>query len=376
MLEITIEEVSGPRRKIVLRGQSLPETKDDRVVLGATMARGKLGTPPGNTQADVALSSAVWLPTTLQGRWADRFMWDDRNAPTLLGFAGIGPVPRQPQNLRNPAAVASAATGIGGKAQTALQVVQAFQALNRSLQVLRLTWGPLSYYGILREFTPKWSRIEDVLWEARFEWTGDTIGPQRLRTGKRIEPSGILTVLRNAAAAVNDAYQRLGLSARLYQRLMQGSVGALEVAVAEASAKLQKLIVGALAPTNIIDDLRAAILRVQLAALDLARAVSASLPGFGEPLSARESAAADLAVLAVSREAERMAGAMAERERELAALATPDVLAAVRLGAKDLRDIATEYYGDPADWIRLMRYNGFTSSTLPPETIVLVPAKS
>jgi len=100
------------------------------------------------------------------------------------------------------------------------------------------------------------------------------------------------------------------------------------------------------------------------------------LPGFGEPLSARESAAADLAVLAVSREAERMAGAMAERERELAALATPDVLAAVRLGAKDLRDIATEYYGDPADWIRLMRYNGFTSSTLPPETIVLVPAKS
>ena len=38
MLEITIEEVSGPRRKIVLRGQSLPETKDDRVVLGATMA--------------------------------------------------------------------------------------------------------------------------------------------------------------------------------------------------------------------------------------------------------------------------------------------------------------------------------------------------
>ena len=91
MLEITIEEVSGPRRKIVLRGQSLPETKDDRVVLGATMARGKLGTPPGNTQADVALSSAVWLPTTLQGRWADRFMWDDRNAPTLLGFAGQRP---------------------------------------------------------------------------------------------------------------------------------------------------------------------------------------------------------------------------------------------------------------------------------------------
>lgn len=376
MLEIEIEETSGPRRKITLRGQSLPETNDDMPAIGATMARGKLGTPPGNTQADLALSSAVWLPTTLQGRWADRFMWDDRNAPTLVGFDGIGPIPRQAQNLRDATSAASAATGFGGRAQTALQVVQAFQALNRSLQVLRFTWGPLSYFGILREFTPKWSRIEDVRWEARFEWTGDTLGPTRLRTLKRIEAPGLLTLLKTALGVVRGAYNTLGGPARLFQRLLQASLGALEQAAAAASEKLQKLIVGALAPTKILDDLRAALLRVQLAALDLARAATAALPAFGEPMGPRETAEANLAVLALSREAERMAGAMAERERELAALATPEIIAAVRLGTRDLRDIATDYYGDPADWVRLLQYNAFTTSTLPPETIVLVPAKT
>lgn len=376
MLEIVIEEVTGPRRKIILRGQSLPETKDERPVIGGTTARGKVNTPPGNHQADIALSSAVWQGTTLQGRWSDRFMWDDRNAPILFGFDGIGALPRQPQNTRNASAAASAATGFGGRAQTALQVVQAFQTLNRGLQTLRFTWGPLSYYGILREFTPRWKTLEDVLWEARFDWTGDTITPPKIRTPKRIEAAGLVSFIKGLYDGVSDAFRQLGLPARLYQQVLQASFGALTAAVTSMIDSLQKLVIGAFAPTNLLDDLRASLLRIQLAAQDLARRTTAVLPQFGEPLGPRDSANADYAILGLSREAERMAGAMAERERELAALSVPEILAAVVLGTRDLRDIATDYYGDPADWIRLMQYNGFTSSNLPPETVVLVPAKT
>jgi len=376
MLEIVIEEVTGPRRKIILRGQSLPETKDERPVIGGTTARGKVNTPPGNYQADIALSSAVWQGTTLQGRWSDRFMWDDRNAPVLFGFDGIGALPRQPQNTRNASAAASAATGFGGRAQTSLQVVQAFQTLCRGLQTLRFTWGPLSYYGILREFTPRWKTLEDVLWEARFEWTGDSIVPPKIKTPKRIEAAGLLSFIKGLFDAVASAFQLLGLPARLYQQILKGSFDALAAAVASMLESLQKLVIGAMSPTNLLDDLRAALLRIKLAAQDLARAVTAAVPQFKEPLGPRDSADADYALLGLSREAERMAGAMAERERELAALAVPEILAAVVLGTRDLRDISTDYYGDPADWIRLMQYNGFTSSNLPPETIVLVPAKT
>lgn len=376
MYEIVIEEVSGPRRKIILRGASLPETKDERPVLGGTTARGKINTPPGNTQADVALSSAVWLPTTLQGRWYDRALWDDRNSASLFGFDGIGGLPAAPRNIRTPGAAASAATGFGGKATTALQLVQAFQTLCRGLQLIKVTWGPLAYFGILREFTPRWKILEDVQWEARFEWTGDTIAPPRIKTPKRLEAAGLLSLLKSLFDAVTSAFNLLGLPARLYQALIKSTMDALSNAVTELLDKLQKLVVGAFAPANLLSDLRAAFLRVQLAAQDLARAVTSAVPQFGEPMGQRESSEADYALLMISREAERMAGAMAERERELAALAVPEILAAVTLGARDLRDIATDYYGDPAEWIRLMQYNGFTSSNLPPETIVLVPAKT
>lgn len=375
-LEIVIEETTGPRRKIILRGQSLPETREDRPVFGATQARGKINYPPGNTQADIALTSAIWLPTTFQGRWSDRFMWDDRNAPTLFGFDGIGSMPRQPQNTRDGSVSASAATGFGGKARTALQVVQAFQTLCRSLQTLHVTWGPLSYFGILREFSPRWRTVEDVLWEARFEWTSDRDTPTKIRTAKRIEAAGLFTVVKNALDTVKTAYDTLGAPARLYQQLLKANMEALSAAASELMGKLQKLVIGALSPTNIVDDLRASFLKVQLAAQDMARRVTAAVPQFGEPLGPRDSAQADLAVLSISREAERMAGVMAERERELAALSVPEIIAAVVLGFRDLRDIAVDYYGDASDWIRLMQYNGFTSSNLPPETIVLVPSKT
>lgn len=375
-LEIIIEERDGLRRKVILRGESLPSTKEDLPIIGGTAARGKVNTPPGNTQADVALSSATWLPSTFSGRWYDRVLWDDRNAPTLLGFDGIGALPRQPQNTRDGSTAASAATGFGGRARTALQLVRAFQTLNRGLQVLKFTWGPLCYYGILREFTPRWKIIEDVRWEMRFEWTGDSDVPPKLRTARRIEPAGIFTIVKNALDTVQTAYDALGVPARLYQQYLKANVAALEAATTELLAKLQKIIIGALAPTSIVDDLRASLLRAQLAAQDLARRTTAALPQFGEPLGPRDSAQADLAVLTISREAERMAGVMAERERELAALAVPEILAAVPLGFRDLRDIAADYYGDPADWVRLMAYNGFSSSNLPPETIVLVPSKT
>lgn len=377
MLEITIEEVTGPlRRKIVLRGQSLPETQDERPVIGGTLARGKINTPPGNTQADIALTSAIWQGTTIQGRWCDRFLWDDRNAPTLFGFDGIGPLPRTPRNTRDPSSAASAAAGFGGKARTSFEIMQAFQTMCRSLQTLRFTWGPLSYYGILREFTPRWKVIEDIRWEARFEWTGDSIVPPKIKKPKRIEAAGLLALLKALFNAVVGAFNLLGLPARLYQSLIKGTFDALSLAVTSLLEGLQKLIVGALSPLNLVDDLRAAILRIKLAAQDLARAVTNVLAQFKEPLGQRDSSLADMAILGLSREAERMAGAMAERERELAALAVPEIIAAVVLGPRDLRAIAADYYGDPAEWVRLMQYNAFTSSNLPPETLVLVPAKT
>jgi hypothetical protein len=376
MLEVVLEETSGPRRKIILRGESLPSTKEDLPVIGGTAVRGKVNYPPGNVQADVALTSATWLPTTFQGRWYDRALWDDRNAPTLIGFDGIGAIPSTPRNTRDPSTAASAATGFGGKARRAMQIVRAFQTLCRSLQVLKFTWGELSYYGILREFSPRWRIAEDITWEARFEWTGDTLAPTKIRTAKRIEPAGLYTLVKNALDTVKLAYDRLSVPARLYAQLVKPAMDALALAVEELLGKLQKLVIGALQPTSIIDDLRAAFLRAQLAAQTLARNVTAALPPFKEPLGPRDSANASLAVLQISREAERMAGVMAERERELSAMQVPEIIAAVPLGFRDLRDLAVEFYGDAADWVRILQYNAFTSSNLPPETIVLIPAKT
>jgi hypothetical protein len=39
----------------------------------------------------------------------------------------------------------------------------------------------------------------------------------------------------------------------------------------------------------------------------------------------------------------------------------------------DLRDVSTQYYGTPDEWIRLMLYNGFNTSRLIAGDVVIVP---
>lgn len=375
--EIMIQEVTGTqKRSITLRGRSMPETSDDMPIIGGTQARGKVVYPPGNSQADIALSAATWMPSTFGGNWSDNFMFDERNSPTLFGFSGIGNLNNTPRNVRDPLSAASPATGFGGRATTAYQVVQAFQTLCRGLQTLQFTWGPLSYYGILRRFEPRPRSLEYWAWSAEFEWTSDTIVPPKPKVKPRVEAGGLLAFLKRLMAIVAAVFAAVGLPARIYQGLIKGPFDALALAVEEMLNKLTSTITGALSPLNLLDDLRAGLIRIQSAALDLVRALNSILAKFKEPLDPRAAAEADLAILKLSREAERMAAAAAEREAELAVLQTPDLLASLFLTAgQDLRGIATQYYGNPSDWVRILTYNGFTSSNLPDGTLVLVPAK-
>ena len=53
---------------------------------------------------------------------------------------------------------------------------------------------------------------------------------------------------------------------------------------------------------------------------------------------------------------------MAERERELAKLDTPDLQDIVRtVQGETLRDVAKRVYGSAKDWLLIAKYNGFAS---------------
>jgi hypothetical protein len=378
----TITELTGAQRQLVLQGRAMPYKP---LTMKGTM-RAEFTWYPGNTTASVQMLGSKEEPTTVSGKWKDRFIASSNEFFSLVTPTGIA--------LQTAGA---ASQGAVGQALASTQdIVKTVDSIRRAGQLLRVTWGDVIREGILTSFTVTWERQDVASWEMEFTWIsqGETqiapTLPASISLGNlATQLSAKVADLRAAIeapfnlagdflSAVDAAFEVIDDAAFEMANVVSGVVQSVYIPQEAAERTLALLLsvrasalsvrttVETTARADVSSDFRSVTVSIANAFVD---PTDSTILTVGEDLvvsrytSALKKAAQDLVVLCAIASEEVRASTRQE-----------DLLATfIARAPTDLRDVATQFYGSPDDWRVLLRFNRMTSSRLEQGQLVLVP---
>lgn len=354
----TIKELTGEKRTLELRGRALPYQSFKL----SGKQRAEFTWYPGNPTATVQMLGTEEGATTITGMWKDRFI------KTLT-----------PDGERISAPEGTAVFK-GGQLQDALAVTLAVEQLRLSGQLLEVKWDQLVRHGILTRFDQDWKRREDVAWEMEFQWTsrGEAKQPVTLVVSPTVDDyaAKLRAAMDNITAATAQSFEvRTEFSTAL------GSLAAqIDAAVSQMEDAVITLASSTTTPGQSAQRALAATETVKTASAGLVSLVDAQPPRAVQNVSITaqtlgSSLVCDSYTRGIRNAARTMELLAAEQADTLRALTNiDDLLAAFTARSPgDLRDVATQFYGDQSEWRTLKRFNGFSSSKLLPGDLVLVP---
>lgn len=305
---------------------------------------------PGNPNGTQQVIGRTLDPTTFTGEWNDRFLGD-------------------------------------GQAQALRQLFERIHDAGVSVQV---TWGgsvtgdtsapvlsgaPYVRVGIMSSFVPTTDRVQDVGWEATFDWrsAGEPAAPPIAATGK-LNPSegfGALTDQLDLATAtwtaVSQGPQFAAGLPQLAEDAMAQAFGAISSAsdtIASATAQVTSTVV---IPTQ------AALQLIGAAqtGLQSIATMESTLLGVNQTLLEVADSALGLLrlkdqILTTLQVWLGARGACVDASEGMQQYVESDVIAEVRAPAgTDLRDLAIRFYGDADLWFAIARANGIDGSAVP-----------
>ncbi len=343
---LQITELEGDRRTLTLRGRALPYggIAGGQGIEFPRDMRTKLTWYPGNPVATQQILGPEFGPTKVDGMWKTRFLAGS-NDVEVSGFAAV---------------------------QSAADLVRAFEDLHRTGTRIRVQWGPVVRFGLLKTFVPTWATLYDVKWDATFEWRGERESTPRATSAPEEQAP-----VRAAALAWED-----GLVARPSGML----VNPLEAF--EASAAGFRISLGIFFDGSRAVDGAAGIPIPEIAkAATASESVRVDTWGVEESLVDRpytiwQTSDRVVDVLACEtwrRDAayatDRLRAQVQRRAGALRSLASPGALAVIVLpGDTTLRQLALTYYGTSDAWQQIADVNGFDGSIVAAGTPVIVPA--
>lgn len=359
----TIRELGGRKRTLRLMGRALPKRPYTLVVA----QREQTDWYPGHPDATQQVLGRELPPTTIEGVWNDRFLaeWEPIET-SLRGISGTSPIARLDE----------------GPVSNARDLVDVVDSICSEGQQIEVTWDRTIRVGLLKDFTQKWLRGEDVEWGMTFKWAA---------TGLPTAPS----VFRGSADYSEIARDFAG------ELVILAGEGTPDFAEPEEFRSLRDTVLGSFRDS--VDSLEGAISNtVNLVNDELsgARSVASVVVGmFDETdklvdfLDEHVATALDVSsfvdgsfpMAAVVR-AEMFARRLRRRGNEIKASARQasldigkrvhsDIIATVVAAAgDDLRDVAQEWYGDPEEWKALAFTNHLESSALTAGQVLFIPA--
>lgn len=374
-----VEQRAGQGRTVILQGRSLPYRP---VSWGGTQRRDK-NWFTGNPVATLQVLGPTLKDTTITGKWKDIFLADDGNAALLLNFPKLSPLTQVTRTERR---VDGGQTFVSGdaitqdqRARRARVLRDAFELIRIEGQLLRVEWGSIARFGILKETDFGHDREEDIGFEMIFDWIGTT-DAQRVITPRGFEPLGALRqFLAQLNAFLDEILRTLAANAfraEDFVRRVNAQITKLGSFVTELLGTLERFVALDFAPSDLLGTVRGNLRAIRLAALELigeidqeSAAIAASFSG--DPAQVAAAMAFEQAIRFA---AERFAGEAAAQEREIQLSVADELLGTFTSpGGVTLRDVATRFYGSPENWTKIQEFNNLTVSVLPRGLIVRVP---
>lgn len=391
---LVIREMTGELREVRLTGRALPFRP---FTLEGTQ-RADVTWLPGSPRATAQMLGPSEEPTTIQGRWCERFVGVGSGEDIGEGVTtGAAASTVDPDDV--PASVD------GTSITSVLDLVDLLDDVRRQGQLLEVSWGSHVRQGFLARFKQSWVTSVDVEWEAQFTWIGFAESPPPLDTASYAEAdlsraasgtfddaeavraaADMLAAMRVAPSVATGVLppKTAGMLADMaaWYAAIEDGVLKVEAAARGMSEAAEAVLDATLAHVDAVLRIAACADYVVAAGRDLtllAQArVDALATGAPDPASvgAGQAAACAASTRSLSRRARRARGAAARRRDALGQASAPTPLAVVvaREG-DDLRTLAARYYGQPDGWREIAALNGLASSTLVAGQVVVVPAR-
>jgi len=307
-------------------------------------------------------------PTTITGRWADRFLRsidDEGRAVQASAIALLG-------------------TGGAGATQPVANVVElakTVDSIRREGQVVEVTWDQQIRHGIVEQFVQNWDRAEILNWEITFKW---------ISQGEREVPISFALEVdqKSLSAKFNTLYDQLHTSLAAPFSLVEDIERALDEmdaiisdAIGSITDTTANITDAVLTPATAVKRTLAAMETIKEGALRIENIVSSkaarALINTDEidALSQGQTLTAESYVRGVKISARLLKTTAAEQNDTLTRRDDEQEILAVFTAHTnmDLRDVSTRFYGTQEEWRRLLKYNGLTSSKLLAGMFIMVP---
>ena len=338
---VTIEETTGQRRSVTLRGRALPY---QGVAFGGTM---RVATTwyPGNPVATMQVLGPELAATTMEGMWKDRFL---PGQVVLAGFADLDGL------------------------ETADAVVRAMEHLRDAGNELRVQWNNVVRRGVLTDFTPTWVRPQDVNWSATWTWFAAN-ADQAVRAGYNPLPATTLSTALvkhdDSILFVPPAVSR-DFAAEILTRAnaVRAQVGALFDVLRQAQSMATMPLTLAQAGLTAVESLTAELQDEIGRMTNIPSIYASTLDRVVDVLN----------VEGWRRDGARMAAILRGNGQRTAAEiqrnVIPGILDVVTAdGLVTLRQYAQTYYGSPDSWTLIANANGLVESTPAAGAIIIIP---
>lgn len=396
-----IRELTGEKRTVTLRGRGLPFRP---FTLSGSM-RHEITWYPGSPEGVLQVMGATLEPTTVNGRWSDRFISLESDEDEVLEAINTqniaGQAVRDPtDDDRAPISISTPGVGsLEAAVNNVREVVDIIDSIRRHGQIIEVVWGNQLRRGIMSKFTEKWQTNQDLEWEMSFVWTSQDVEELdniEVETRNKYD-------LNQALDRADDSLSIITAKPFTAPPSELSRFGAIKAAtkdVLDAAEEPFKNI------ARLITDVQSGILDVEDTAIQISRSVVGAVTSAKRIAGAwtfLEQRANDLALLldtvedAIAlnefedagerlasrkdtrdrrRGARRIAGDSArQKDAALKALRPELIRAFTAREGQDLRDVATEFYGTPDGWRGLRRYNNLSDSRLSAGQLVLVPRR-
>lgn len=371
-----ISEVNGLKRTIILRGRSLPYKG---AVLDNGSQRVEITYFPNNPVASSQVLGPTYDRSEITGRWKDKFLADEDNAPIILGFPMLSAAGRPPPVGANRIIGFSFLSAGAFTGQQTLQLAKAVQdavgMLRKSGALLRVEWLSFTRYGHLVKAEFPESDGDEVEYRIEFAWTGDSaVQPKAVAVDW--SSKGLLQKIIDFTGQINNLLTDLLFTAQITLAPFTNQVADLLDDMNRLAKTLGKFASFQLVPAEVGIGLKASFYRLRDSTISLIRDIDAR-DGRLDGAKRLDNAAmqlSDLAVRQLRRLLEVIAEEVAEELRRLEAVLSRQTRETYRVtGFKTLRDVSLEVYGTKDNWRQIASFNQLSTSIVPPGTELRIP---
>lgn len=378
-----IEQVTGPKRRMVLKGRAKPHVEWGGGLEFGVEMRTKKTELTASPVANLQVLGASWPNTVITGGFHDKFLLvsgNDAEGVDLVRF------PQLSAGAGVQAAVSSGSVFSSGgvfsgvqPAQLARVVAAALELMVLEGQRIRFQWDSIVRYGVIKRFAPRYMRIEDIFYEIEFQWSGKTENSpvQRRQTYNAMTTAVGLQTILDALIIVTDRIANLRQPNAFVARVTSTVLTIADLVLGVINA-LRSIVSISTAPTDLISTISGSLAQIRDAALGLQRDLLSIRSARGEAALYGDAAAVAIATLIQQELREQLAemAAYAAEQQRLLALFQSREIVETRFADSftSLRDVARETYGDPTRWVEISNFNSFYSDTVPAGTLIRVPA--